>query len=318
MMPEPLNIHVETVAKAMGDGRVIPLLGAGVNCCGRQPGAKWIFGENDCLPDGTELTEDLATSFNYPAEAVRELVRVSQWAAVMQGTGPLYERLRAVFNVDYPPTPVHELLARQPATWRAKGHDSPPYQLIMTTNYDDALERAFENQKEPFDLVTYVAQGANRGKFLHRDPNGNVRVVKKSNQDLLSLEQRTIILKIHGALNRSNPKQDSFVISEDNYIDYLSQVSVSNVMPVMLNDHMQESHFLFLGYSMRDWNLRVILRRILAEQTLDYKWWSIQLRPDELECEFWRKRNTDIYDVDLDEYVRLLQDALDRVPDAVQ
>src|SRR5438034_5852494 len=51
------------------------------------------------------------------------------------------------------PTPVHELLARQPATWRAKGHDPPPYQLIMTTNYDDALERAFENENELFDLV---------------------------------------------------------------------------------------------------------------------------------------------------------------------
>jgi hypothetical protein len=302
----------------MADGHVIPLLGAGVNRGGRQPGVKWTFGASDCLPDGNELTEDLAAFFSYPSDAVKELVRVSQYAAVTLGTGPLYDRLRAVFNVDYPPTPVHELLARLPGSWRAKGHDPPRYQLIMTTNYDDALERAFVEQGEPFDLVTYVAQGKKSGKFLHRDPDGNVRVVTRSNQDPLSLEQRTIILKIHGALNRSNPKQDSFVISEDNYIDYLSQVSVSNVMPVMLKEHMQDSHFLFLGYSMRDWNLRVFLRRILDEQVFDYKWWSIQLKPDKLECEFWRKRGVDIYDVDLDKYVRLLQKALDRVPAAVR
>src|SRR5262249_41633428 len=78
----------------------------------------------------------------------------------------------------------------------------------------------------------------------------------------------------------------------------------------------QEAHFLFLGYSMRDWNLRVILRRIIARQTLDYKWWSVQLEPDVIEKEFWRTRNVDIHDVALEDYVRGLEHILQRLPPA--
>jgi hypothetical protein len=39
---------------------------------------------------------------------------------------------------------------------------------------------------------------------------------------------------------------------------------------------LRKSHFLFLGYSLRDWNLRVIFHRILGAQRLKYKSWAIQ------------------------------------------
>jgi hypothetical protein len=125
--------------------------------------------------------------------------------------------------------------------WRDKGHEPPPFQLIVTTNYDDVLERAFAAASEPFDHLTYVAAGPDSGRFLHTPPGAQPRLVKKSNQYALSLDERTIILKIHGAVNRDNPRgeEDSYVISEDNYIDFLSQTSIANLIPVMLNAHMQ-------------------------------------------------------------------------------
>jgi hypothetical protein len=195
--------------------------------------------------------------------------------------------------------------------WREKRCEPPPYQLIVTTNYDDALERAFAAAGEPFDLLRYVAKGADAGRVLHHPPEGRPRLVKKSNQYPLSLAERTIILKIHGAVDRTDRSEDSYVIAEDDYIDFLSQTSIANVIPVMLNAHLQNSHFLFLGYSLQDWNLRVILRRIWGEQRLEYRSWAIQRNPDPLELEFWPKRNVDIYDVDLAEYVRVLEAALD-------
>ena len=51
----------------------------------------------------------------------------------------------------------------------------------------------------------------------------------------------------------------------------------------MLAMQLRRSHFLFLGYGMRDWNLRVILHRIWGEQRLKYKSWAIQRDPDRLE-----------------------------------
>jgi hypothetical protein len=309
-VPEPLEAHLVTVARAMQEGAVIPFLGAGANLCGRAEGTSWKFGETEYLPDGRELADYLAEYFAYPEGQVRDLVRISQYASVMQGTGPLYQRLHDVFDVDFAPSPLHTLLAGLPAQWRAKGVEPVPYQLIVTTNYDDALERAFVAAGEPYDLLSYVAKGPHVGKFMHLPPDGRPKLVKKSNQYPLNLDERTIVLKIHGAVNRADRNEDSYVISEDHYIDFLSQTSIASVLPVLLNAHMQSSHFPFLGYSMRDWNLRVILRRIWGEQHLEYRSWSIQRRPDPLELEFWPKRNVDIYDVDLGEYVGKLGQAI--------
>jgi hypothetical protein len=309
-VPEPLEAHLVTVARAMQEGAVIPFLGAGANLCGRAEGTSWKFGETEYLPDGRELADYLAEYFAYPEGQVRDLVRISQYASVMQGTGPLYQRLHDVFDVDFAPSPLHTLLAGLPAQWRAKGVEPVPYQLIVTTNYDDALERAFVAAGEPYDLLSYLAKGPHVGKFMHLPPDGRPKLVKKSNQYPLNLDERTIVLKIHGAVNRADRNEDSYVISEDHYIDFLSQTSIASVLPVLLNAHMQSSHFLFLGYSMRDWNLRVILRRIWGEQHLEYRSWSIQRRPDPLELEFWPKRNVDIYDVDLGEYVGKLGQAI--------
>jgi hypothetical protein len=39
---------------------------------------------------------------------------------------------------------------------------------VVTTSYDTALEQAFAEAGEPFDVVSYLATGPNRGKFLSR------------------------------------------------------------------------------------------------------------------------------------------------------
>ena len=71
------------------------------------------------------------------------------------------------------------------------------------------------------------------------------------------------------------------------------------------------SHFLFLGYSLRDWNVRAILRRIWDEQRRKKrKSWAIQLNPEEIEEKSWRERGAEIIDVELDTYVEGLEGRL--------
>ena len=43
---------------------------------------------------------------------------------------------------------------------------------------------------------------------------------------------------------------------------------------------------------MRDWNLRVMLHRIWAEQSRSYKSWAIQLDPNPIDEEFWHRRGS--------------------------
>jgi SIR2-like domain len=317
-VPEPqdvqLEAHSHSVVKAMIEGRVIPFLGAGVNLCGRPAGTAWARARY--LPSGSELSEYLAEKFDYPAPDKYDLVRVSQYIAVMTGSGPLYEELRTLLDADYPPTPLHRFLATLPAALREKGYP-PRYQLVVTTNYDDLMERAFHEAREPFDLVSYVAEGDRRGKFRHWLPDGEARLIERPNEYRgLSLEQRSVILKIHGAVDRANVEGDSFVITEDHYIDYLTHTDISNLVPVTLAAKLRKSHFLFLGYSLRDWNLRVILHRIWGEQKLTYKSWAIQIGAKPIDQEFWKTRDVDIVDMDLEHYVSGLSHHLQELPRA--
>jgi hypothetical protein len=99
-MAEPTETHYRIVAKAFAEARVIPLLGAGVNLCGRPHGTGWQQGQY--LPSGLELAAHLARAFYFPSDEPQELLRVSQYAAVMTGSGPLYEELHRLLDADSP------------------------------------------------------------------------------------------------------------------------------------------------------------------------------------------------------------------------
>lgn len=300
---EELTFHYRGVIDEMAEGRVIPLLGAGVNLCGREAGAVWDRKTLEFLPSGGELADFLARRFQYPPNDVADLLRVSQWAAVKYGLETLYDELRDIFNVDYAPSVLHEFLARVPATLKEKG-GVQPYQLILTTNYDDALESAFRAAKEPFDLLSYIADGDDRGKFMHVPPDGEPRLIDRPNEATEpSLAVRTVIAKIHGAVDRDDDEGDSYVITEDQYIEYLARTDISSALPVTLAAKLTKSAFLFLGYSMRDWNVRVILHRIWGQQKRRRKSWAIQAFPEDIERQFWQERNVEILEVMLEEYV---------------
>jgi class 3 adenylate cyclase len=315
-LSESLNAHYEAVIKTIIQGRVVLFLGEGANLCGRPADKKWICGVSDALPSSAEVAEHLARNFEYPPGAPADLVRVSQYVSVVSGSGPLYEELHSLYDTDYEPTPAHHFFASIPALLRDKGYP-PRYPLIVTTNYDDALERAFRAVNEPFDLVAYVAEGEQRGKFIHFLPGGEVFVIDRPNEYRgLSLDQRSVILKIHGAVDRAGALWDSFVITEDHYINYLTRTDISNLLPVTLAAKLRKSHFLFLGYSLRDWNLRVILHRIWGEQKLTYKSWAILGKLELMEKDFWRSREVDVFNVPLDDYVTELGERLKELPPA--
>jgi hypothetical protein len=117
-----------------------------------------------------------------------------------------------------------------------------------------------------------------------------------------------VILKLHGEVERSDPHWDSYVITEDDYIEYLAAGDISHQIPILLREHMADCSYLFLGYSLRDWNLRVILNRIWGQQELDVRSWAIQrsggTRFDEIEQELWTRRGkVQLLYCELDDYV---------------
>lgn len=304
-MENALELHYRTVIKAIAEGRVVPFLGAGVNLCGRPAGSAWEPGQATFLPNGSELAGHLAQCFDCPTDI--DLARVSQFVDVMTGSGPLYDTLHELFDHDFPPTRLHSFLAGLPAQLEQRGK-AKRYPLIVTTNYDDLMERAFREAGQPPDVVSYVAEGPKRGKFLHWTADGEVVVIEKPNEyHALTLSDRPVVLKIHGAIDRYTAEHDSFVITEDHYIDYLTRTNLSSLLPVTLAAKLKRSHLLFLGYGLSDWNLRVILHRIAGEQKLSYQSWAIQLNPNKLDQKFWLRRDVEILDIDLEDYIHHLE-----------
>jgi hypothetical protein len=309
-LPAGLAEHCRRVARAFVNGEVVPFLGAGANLCGRSgswksPGAS--------LPSGRELAHYLAREFDYPLPDRDNLIRVTQYQATMEGPGPLYKRLREVFLGDYGPTPLHDLLAQMPKRIE-ESFGRARNQLVVTTNYDDSLEQAFRSAGQPFDLFTYIAWGDDLGKFLHTPADGEPYVIPDARQfaDPI-LDDRHVILKIHGAVDRSGVKHDSFVITEDHYIDFLQRTAIEDLIPMSLLPALQQTHFLFLGYSLADWNLRVMLQRIWQQQDHGWNSWAVQHETSALDQKFWTKRGVDIVVVDLLEYVPALGGALEKL-----
>jgi DNA-binding SARP family transcriptional activator len=279
----PAEDHFAEVVRAMLAGRLVPVLGSDVG----------------------ELAASLASSFSYPGEP-SGLPRVSQYVAVMQGSGPLWDELHALLETGAQPTPIHRFFASLPPFLRERG---APHQLIVTTSYDLALEQALLEAGEEFDVVSYIASGRHRGRFCHLAPDGTAAPIELPNTyaSELSLERRTVILKLHGRFDPSPGREwESFVVTEDDYIEYLTQSDVSAAVPVGIAAKLQRSHFLFLGYTMADWNLRVVLRRLWGERPLGYRSWAVQPESKPLEREFWRRLDVDVLDAPLDEYVELL------------
>jgi hypothetical protein len=297
------------VVPGIAAGRVVPLFGAGVNLTSRPEDSYWSV-SGPYLPSGWELYSHLAATYEYPASD-DGLPRLAQYIEAIAGRGTLYDELRRIFDRDYEPTPVHRFFARLPGRLRTNG-DPAYHQLVVTTNYDDLMERAFAEADEPADVIWYVADGRNRGKFIHRREGGEVRLI----EDIVAyrgveLEKRSVILKLHGSVDRREPDRDSYVITINDYLEYLIRADVITLLPPELVEKLYRSHFLFLGYGLQDWNLQVILHRIWGSQELTTKSWAVLLRPDEVDRLLWERRNVDLVDERLAAYIGMVEARLE-------
>jgi SIR2-like domain len=307
-VPDPLGHVFDMIVRRLLKGKVVPVLGAGVNLCERPPQVPWARGRY--LPSGQELAAELARYVGNVMIDGHDLAQVSQYVAALEGEGSLYEELHDVFDADYPPTLLHRFLAGLSRRIR-EAEEVRECMLIVTTNYDDSLERAFTDEGEPYELVTYIAEGRDRGLFRHIAADSEPTVIRVPNEYAdLRLDQRTVIAKIHGAVDRIHGA-DSFVITEDHYIDYITRADVAGLFPVTLAAKLRTSHFLFLGYSLRDWNFRVMLYRLWGEQEgMNYPSWAIQPDPNLIDRAAWDKRGVNILPIGAEDFVAAVEQRL--------
>lgn len=300
--------HHERIASLMsGTGHVVVVVGSGVNA-----GCK-------TLPDGERLAAELAKSFEYEAVSERlRLSEVAEWVDVHHGSPDLYLSLKEKLTVECEPSNVHKFLAGFPKVLEEVGRPRA-HQLILTTNYDTALERAFQDARQPFDLAIYTA--SSRG-FVHVPWDGDAQPITEPNRyfafpigDDLELS-RTVIVKIHGAITGDEPRypgQTDYVITDDNYIDYLSGSSVEEIVPFQILQKLRSSHCLFLGYEVGHWSLRVFLKRVWGPH-IAARSWAVEEDPSVFERELWDESGVKVVAEPLDYFVTALRDCLEVMP----
>lgn len=304
------------ISDLMNRGEVIPFLGAGVNFGNRlPPTAAWDEKAATFLPSGSELSRFLAKKTNFPSvdeHDLTDLAKVASYFVETSARRRLRERLHEVFDHDFAPCDIHTYLAEVSAPL-----------LIVTTNYDDLTERAFIKAGRPFDMVVHptdrkeVEASVLWWRHGEADP-----VAVAPNQLFIDLSTTSVIYKMHGTVDRIQRKWDSYVITEEDYVDFLSRMTGQGAVPALFMRHFRTRPFLFLGYGLRDWNLRVVLKNLRSvlpqvadveaagaeDEDDDLRSWAIQFRPSDLEVELWSARRVKVYDVEINEFVKQLRE----------
>lgn len=331
-MPEP---PYGIIASELKQGAVVPFLGAAASSVAKLAGAVFNPRNPTCMPSALELAHTLAHEARFPSDDAGDrgdLAKVSSYYVEVSGRVRLRTRLRQLLNPTLPPgsaplprlPTLHRLLARCP---------SP--QVIVTTNYDSLIEDAFDEIQKPYDLVVYPAERSGFGNAVIWWPHGKEPVERAPNEldKDIDLQTTTVVFKMHGTTHRLRQSCDHFVITEEDYVEFLSRMTTNAAIPSMFYPHFRNRSFLFLGYGLKDWNLRVLLKnlnrqltmkpRLLPQKPTDENEdaepspslpsWAIQLKPSELERTLWETRNVKIFDVGLDAFVTELSKELEQL-----
>jgi len=286
------------IRDALRESRVIPFLGAGASLGARDQ----IAARADAftaLPSASELAQYLADKTEFPAGEPLDLAKVAEYYDVVGGRDPLHRELHKIFNRDFPITPLHTFLADVAA--------STPL-LIVTTNYDDLIERALAAKNCAYDCVIYTTNPTIGERVLWWQPGAAEPEQINPNKLDLHLEKNSIVYKMHGTVDRRDAERDQYVITEDDYVDFLVRMTKNKAIPAIFAEAFQTRHFLFLGYGLRDWNLRVVLNRIEKDlrRPKNIKSWAIQKDPSPLEKRFWQNRGVEVYDLTIQDFVAQL------------
>ncbi len=290
----------QTIRAALEGGRAIPFLGAGASLADRPEGAAWT--EQAAFPPrGSELSALLAEEANFQDVSTdprdrEDLLKAAAYFEQQSGRDELRLRLHHLLSRPFPPGRLHRYLASLKAL-----------RLIVTTNYDTLIERAFAAAGEPFDLVVQPKESDETGSSVlwRRAGESEAKCVLFDDLERTPIDLQTtrVIYKMHGSVDDSaQGEHDNFIVTEDDYIDFLSRMTTGTAVPKSFLRHFRGRSFLFLGYSLSDWNLRVVLRNLGREfeaqsQRSGRKHWAIQQQPSGTEQWLWQSRGVNVYDL---------------------
>lgn len=236
----------EILLERIKDRNCTPFLGAGA-CAG-------------VFPLGAAVAEQWAQKYSYPLEDSHDLARVAQYIAVT--LDPMFpkQKIRDLLqSIPFPdftsPDEPHGVLAEL---------NLPIY---MTTNYDDCMIEALKGRdRDP------------KQEVCHWNTRIKSKSIFETTPGFSPTPANPVVFHLHGHLKAP----ESLVLTEDDYLDFLIQLSKNeDLLPARIKEALAGSTLLFLGYRLADWDFRVLFRGIVnyLEKSTAYTHVSVQLAP---------------------------------------
>jgi len=258
----------DEIVKAVKASECILFLGAGVHYPPDKsdPVYKGCYPQADRPPLGGELAKMLADDIklegdaDYSKEAKLEIAsdlkRVSLYYEVATSRTALVNKVRELVSDNKQPSRALSALA------------ALDFPLICTTNYDKLYEKALiVKGKDPI-----VSSYSNNRFAITKDYIG-----PKLNP------RKPFLFKIHGDIDDAT---DSIVITDEDYIEFILRIiwgiGQYDPIPSVFTYHLRFWPVLFVGFSLMDYNLRLIFKIMGWELPKPKESYSIGPYPDNL------------------------------------
>jgi hypothetical protein len=198
------------------------------------------------LPLGKEIAARWAGDEPYPLGDPHDLARVAQYLAVrvdpMAPKERIQDELAEIAPPDFDdPAEPHAALADLPLA------------LYITTNYDDFMSRALEHRGRPA-----------RREICKWNASYPVQDDSAPLADDPAYEPESahpIVFHLHGRFGVA----ESLVLTEDDYLDFLVMLSERpDALPHQIRRAVSGTSLMFIGYSLADWNFRVLHRGLVV------------------------------------------------------
>jgi SIR2-like protein len=257
---------LRAVAAAVEKGECILFLGAAVHC-GPPDSSPFTYPPEERPPLGSAFSKSLVEKLEKYRELAKEsetnLQRVSLFYEVEKSRNDLVTEIDGAVQRGKRPSPVVRALAQL---------DFP---LVVTTNYDRLFERALTlAEKDPIVAVY------SRDQMPTRDYPGT-----------MPTPDRPFVFKIHGDVG--DPA--SIVVTEEDYIHFVLRMQDDkpyNPVPQTFHYLFQKWTTLFVGYSLLDYNLRLLFKTLRWKIDKAYipDTYSVDLYPDPLIVDVWHNQ----------------------------
>jgi hypothetical protein len=259
-----IDAVVEMVADDVSQQRCILFLGAGAHAPPPDK-SRFEYPAEQRPPIGAALSQKLAADCNlsgrFPNEDPSNLQRVALFYEIARTRHQLVDAIKDAVQTGKRPSPMLRALAEL------------GFPLVITTNYDQLFENALSAVGKQPRVAVYTPNLEPTTDYL--DPTA----------------ESPVVFKIHGDILHP----ETIVVTDEDYIQFVLRMSSKDPydpVPLGLKFHLRGWTTLFVGYSLLDYNLRLLFKtlRWKLDNASVPDMYSVDYHPDPLIFDVWHNQ----------------------------